>query len=318
MFVSLAHGDEEIDRTIEAVGDFFAAELGVWETLAAEAAAESPLWGELAPARGRARARARLLAARRGAVRARVETIYEGYLLHYGRSRLFAPADADTALLLGDYLYAHGLVRIAATGSVEAVHDLAELISLCAQAARRRRGRARPRRGRRRPRCSGAGVWEARAVSATEAMPGPSASWPARAAGAEAVERAAARTTAWWGKVWPHARVALVPRGCRRGRPQGRALDARRRADLRAVIALGELTHYLAAKRKARSPSAALATLQLRSSGSAGLPRARSRAPSSVSREPSDQAASNHGSPQRALVAPRNRGGSRGRAASTS
>jgi glutamate-1-semialdehyde 2,1-aminomutase len=24
MFVSLAHGDEEIDRTIEAVGDFFA------------------------------------------------------------------------------------------------------------------------------------------------------------------------------------------------------------------------------------------------------------------------------------------------------
>jgi len=63
-----------------------------------------------------------------------VETIYEGYLLHYGRPRLFAPADADTALLLGDYLYAHGLVRVAATGSVDAVHDLAELISLCAQA----------------------------------------------------------------------------------------------------------------------------------------------------------------------------------------
>ena len=63
-----------------------------------------------------------------------VETIYEGYLLHYGHPRLFAPADADTALLLGDYLYAHGLVRIAATGCVEAVHDLAELISLCAQA----------------------------------------------------------------------------------------------------------------------------------------------------------------------------------------
>jgi hypothetical protein len=63
-----------------------------------------------------------------------VETIYEGYLLHYGRPRLFAPPDTDTALLLGDYLYAHGLVRIAATGSVAAVHDLAELISLCAQA----------------------------------------------------------------------------------------------------------------------------------------------------------------------------------------
>ena len=45
-----------------------------------------------------------------------VETIYEGYLLHYGRPRLFAPPDEDVALLLGDYLYAHGLVRIAATG----------------------------------------------------------------------------------------------------------------------------------------------------------------------------------------------------------
>jgi hypothetical protein len=36
-------------------------------------------------------------------------------------------------LLLGDYLYAHGLVRVAATGNVDAVRDLAELISLCAQ-----------------------------------------------------------------------------------------------------------------------------------------------------------------------------------------
>jgi hypothetical protein len=62
-----------------------------------------------------------------------LETIYEGYLLHYGRPRLFAPADADTALLLGDYLYAHGLVRVARTGPVEAVGDLAALISLCAQ-----------------------------------------------------------------------------------------------------------------------------------------------------------------------------------------
>jgi hypothetical protein len=62
-----------------------------------------------------------------------LETIYEGYLLHYGRSRLFAPPDDDTALLLGDYLYAHGLVRVAEAGTVEAVADLAALISLCAQ-----------------------------------------------------------------------------------------------------------------------------------------------------------------------------------------
>ena len=62
-----------------------------------------------------------------------LETIYEGYLVHYGTPRLFAPPDQDTALLLGDYLYAHGLVRIAAGGSVDAVANLSELISLSSQ-----------------------------------------------------------------------------------------------------------------------------------------------------------------------------------------
>src|SRR5919198_3859739 len=62
-----------------------------------------------------------------------LETIYEAYLLHYGRPRLFAPADGDTALLLGDYLYAHGLVRVARLDAAAAVADLGELIALCAQ-----------------------------------------------------------------------------------------------------------------------------------------------------------------------------------------
>ena len=62
-----------------------------------------------------------------------VETIYEGYLVHYGRPRLFAPGDRDTILLLGDYLYAQGLVRLSAAGSVAAVADMGELISFCAQ-----------------------------------------------------------------------------------------------------------------------------------------------------------------------------------------
>jgi hypothetical protein len=63
-----------------------------------------------------------------------LETIYEGYLVHYGRPRLYEPLDGDAALVLGDYLYAQGLARIAAYGEVGAVTDLAELISLCAQA----------------------------------------------------------------------------------------------------------------------------------------------------------------------------------------
>ncbi len=62
-----------------------------------------------------------------------LETIYEGYLVHYGTSRLFRPPDADVSLLLGDYLYAHGLVRIASFGKTDAVADLSELISLCSQ-----------------------------------------------------------------------------------------------------------------------------------------------------------------------------------------
>jgi len=61
-----------------------------------------------------------------------VETVYEAYLVHYGRPRLFAAPDADQAVLLGDYLYAHGLVRIAEAGGVEAVRVLADLISRCA------------------------------------------------------------------------------------------------------------------------------------------------------------------------------------------
>jgi hypothetical protein len=105
----------------------------VFDVIAEAAAAESPLWGEaLLPADERECAPVfSPLAAEAFGVG--LETIYEGYLVHYGRSRLFAPADRDTALLLGDYLYAHGLVRIAETSDVKAVADLAELISLCAR-----------------------------------------------------------------------------------------------------------------------------------------------------------------------------------------
>jgi hypothetical protein len=61
-----------------------------------------------------------------------LETVYEAYLVHYGRPRLFEAPDADEAVLLGDYLYAHGLVRVAEAGGVDAVRVLAGLISRCA------------------------------------------------------------------------------------------------------------------------------------------------------------------------------------------
>jgi hypothetical protein len=110
-----------------------AADLGIWATIADEAGRESALWAAaLRPAGERDETPVfSALAASRYALG--LESIYEGYLLHYGRPRLFAPADGDTAILLGDYLYAHGLVRVAQHGEVAVVADLAELISLCAQ-----------------------------------------------------------------------------------------------------------------------------------------------------------------------------------------
>ena len=125
----------------------------VWATIAAEAASESSLWaGALRPAGEREAAPVfSPLADERHALG--LETIYEGYLLHYGRSRLFEPDDRNAGILLGDYLYAHGLVRIAALGDVRVVLDLAELISLCSQLRAEPAGPAAPTRkpGRQRP-----------------------------------------------------------------------------------------------------------------------------------------------------------------------
>jgi hypothetical protein len=63
-----------------------------------------------------------------------VEAIVEGYLQHYGTGRVMRPADPDLALLAGDRLYALGLARLAELGDLDAVAELADVISLAAQA----------------------------------------------------------------------------------------------------------------------------------------------------------------------------------------
>jgi hypothetical protein len=63
-----------------------------------------------------------------------IESIFEGYLQHYATGRVVRPADPDLALLAGDRLYALGLARLAELGDLEAVAELADVISLAAQA----------------------------------------------------------------------------------------------------------------------------------------------------------------------------------------
>jgi hypothetical protein len=105
----------------------------LWTALADGAVAESRLWGEILRAPDERRAEAVFSPLAGPELALGLETIYEGYLVHYGRSRLFATDDRTVVLLLGDYLYAHGLVRVAEVANADAVADLAELISLCAE-----------------------------------------------------------------------------------------------------------------------------------------------------------------------------------------
>ena len=106
----------------------------LWDTIALEAGRESELWAAaLRPdAEREEQAVFSPLAEDRFAVG--LETIYEGYLLHYGESRAFAGMDADMRLLAGDTLYALGLARLAESGDLDAVAILSDLISASARA----------------------------------------------------------------------------------------------------------------------------------------------------------------------------------------
>ena len=145
-FVSLAHDEATIDRTLEAAADSL--EEALERLSPAEPARSSspsacarpkrrsqhhvidpderPVFGLLAALGPRS-------AAAPGEYAFVVEAVREGYLLHYGEPRLLAGHDDDLALLAGDYLYALGIDRLAALGDTEAVAVLGDLIGRCAQ-----------------------------------------------------------------------------------------------------------------------------------------------------------------------------------------
>lgn len=62
------------------------------------------------------------------------ELILEGFLLHRGSPRHVDGAEMGAAVLAGDYCYAQGLVRIAATGDLAMVEALGDLVALSAAA----------------------------------------------------------------------------------------------------------------------------------------------------------------------------------------
>jgi hypothetical protein len=104
----------------------------LFREIVAAAAGESGLWADAALSRNRREPVAVFSALAPERFALGLETIYEAYLVHYGRPRLFDPGEEGERVLLGDYLYAHGLVRVAEAGGVEAVAAMAELISRCA------------------------------------------------------------------------------------------------------------------------------------------------------------------------------------------
>ncbi len=100
--------------------------------IAERAAAASPIWARhVRPPADRDR-RAPFGPLAGAALATGLETIYEGYLLHGGAGRAFRPEDREQGLLLGDHLYATGLVDVCATGDVGAIQALALLIALAA------------------------------------------------------------------------------------------------------------------------------------------------------------------------------------------
>ena len=156
-FPSLAHSEADVRRTVDAAAEAFAEARGAMRTArdgahalrdalrgeggtvaacladpladrpADSAALDRPGPAQVAATGPRTRGRA-------SEYEVLLEMILEGYRLHYDEPLVVRPDDADLALLLGDQLYALGLARLAELGDLEAVAELADVISLAAQA----------------------------------------------------------------------------------------------------------------------------------------------------------------------------------------
>ena len=125
--------------TQPASGEVPPAPGGALTTLAAELRGEGPLISahvaepEAEPALGELTAAGSRCAATPAAYSTVVESVREGYLLHYGEPRLLAGLDPDLRLLAGDHLYARGIERLVELDDLPAVRELSDLISIVAQ-----------------------------------------------------------------------------------------------------------------------------------------------------------------------------------------
>ena len=117
--------NEPAAAALERLAEALRAERSVITALVGDPPYPPPALGALAATGPRA-------AAAPGEYAVVVESVREGYLLHYGGGRVVTGADPDLALLGGDYLYALGLERLAALGDLAAVTLLSDLITLAA------------------------------------------------------------------------------------------------------------------------------------------------------------------------------------------
>ena len=253
MFLSLAHGDDEIDRTVEAVAELLRSTDALGRRSPPRPARESPLWAaalrpederELEPVFSPL-ARAALRARARDDLRGLPRPLRPAAPVRARRRRTRRSCSATTSTRTGSSASPR-------SSEVEAVADLAELISLCCAARAPTGATATARRGPRRLRCS------ARASSTRRARrSGSTATRPARRARARrppATRRSSARSL----------RTAC---GCVRVRADGSGarIPAPTRPSegsdvIRAmlivglvfvgVIALGELAHWWATARR--------------------------------------------------------------------